>query len=192
MYCLGGSAVAQEAAANPGSPARPAYLRLGLGSAYDIDGYYRSARLTLEYAPTLNRHLGLASRVVGVLGKPSGSSLEAQLPNQKYKAAYLEQEIIYYPLGTDKRVLFGVGAGGFAGYYRKNGFTYLQATDGRVTDYQLNSRQGLHAGYLLTASLEVALGQQKRWLLGAKSTLRNGIEGNTTTSTHSLTLGRRL
>jgi hypothetical protein len=172
-------------------PFQTAYLRVGLGTSYDINKYYRCARLSVEYAPMLNRWLGLSGRLVGVLGKPSGS-FEKQIPNQNYKAAYVEQEVLFYPLGTSNKVRFALGAGGFAGYYKKNSFSYMSAVSGKVTDYGLSSQQGTHAGYLGSLSLETDLGQEKRWAVGVKSTIQNGIGGVTTLSTHSLTLGRRL
>lgn len=172
-------------------PFQPAYLRVGLGTTSDVSSYYPCARLSVEYAPLLTRRLGLASRLVGVAGKPT-SELERQAPNQNYKAAYVEQEVLYYPFGHDQRVRFAVGAGGFAGYYKQNSFDFLQATNGQLTDYGLRSYQGVHAGYLGSLQLEVALGQQQRWLLGLKSTIQNGTGGVTTLTTHSLTMGRRL
>lgn len=171
---------------------RPAYLRLGLGTTYDIVGYYRCARVSLEYAPMLSRQIGLASRIVGVSGKPSHKELESQLPNQNYKAAYLEQEVVFYPFGNDKRVNVGVGAGGFAGYYHRNSFNNFQSVSGKVTDYKLASQQGFHGGYMFLLNLDVVLGQRQQWRLGAKSTIQSGKNGNTTTPTHNLTLARRL
>jgi hypothetical protein len=118
-----------SAEAPPAVKGKPAYLRLGVGTAYDNTGRYRCARLALEYAPTLTRHLGLAGRLVGVYGQPN-SALERQLPNQRYQAGFVEVEGIVYPFGTDQRVLLGIGAGGFAGYYRKDTYSFLQATAG--------------------------------------------------------------
>jgi hypothetical protein len=168
-----------------------AYLRVGLGTSYDINKYYRCARLCVEYAPMLNQRLGLSGRLVGVLGKPS-SSFEKQLPNQNYKAAYVEQEILFYPFGINKRVRFALGAGGFAGYYKKNGFSHFSAVSGEVVDYGLNSQQGVHAGYIGSLNLEAALGKEQRWAVGVKSTIQNGNAGVSTLRTHSLTLSRRL
>jgi len=170
---------------------KPAYLRLSLGTTYDINGYYRCGRLAVEYAPTLTRHLGLAGRLVGVLGKPT-DQLERQAPNQNYKAAYVEEEAIFYPFGTNKRLLFGVGAGGFAGYYKNNGFESLSAVSGKLTQYKLASWEGVHAGYIFSLNLDVAIGAAQRWRVGLKSTIQNGIGGNTTSPSHSLTLARRL
>lgn len=188
------AAVSEQTAAADVPVTRPfqvAYLRVGLGTSYDINKYYRCARLSAEYAPMLNQRLGLSGRLVGVFGKPS-SSFEKQLPNQNYKAAYVEQEILLYPFGINKRVRVAFGAGGFAGYYKKNGFSYISAVSGEVVDYGLNSQQGVHAGYIASLNLEAALGQEKRWAIGVKSTIQNGIGGVSTLRTHSLTLGRRL
>ncbi len=192
MAALSPLASRAQAPAETRPLAHPSHLRLGLGTTYDIVGYYRCARVSLEYAPMLTRKIGLASRVVGVRGKPSGESMESQLPNQNYKAAYLEQEVVFYPFGNDKRVNFGVGGGGFVGYYRRNGFNNFQTVAGRVTSYELASREGGHAGYIFSLNLDVALGQAQRWRLGAKSTVQNGSGGNTTAPTHNLTLAWRL
>ena len=173
------------------APRKPSYLRLGLGTTYDFAGYYRCTRVSAEWAPMLTRRLGLASRLVGVAGKPD-DSYERQAPHQNYKAAHVEQEAIFYPFGADKRIVFGVGGGGFVGYYKKNSFDYLQFTDGKLVDYRLASWEGTHAGYLLSLNLEVALGAERRWRVGLKSTLQNGINGNTTSPSSNLTLARRL
>ncbi|WP_022826334.1 hypothetical protein [Hymenobacter norwichensis] len=145
----------------------------------------------MEYAPLLSRRLGLAGRLVGVIGKPT-SDFEKQLPQQNYKAAYVEQEVLFYPFGSEKRVRFALGAGGFAGYYKRNSFDYVSGVSGQVTDYKLASQDGVHAGYLGSLSVEAGLGSQQRWQVGVKSTIQNGIEGVSTLRTHSLTLARRL
>jgi hypothetical protein len=177
--------------APPPEPFRMAYLRVGVGSTSDALNSYRCTRLAVEYAPMLTTHLGLASRLVGVGGKPS-NWLETQAPNQNYKAAYLEQEALFYPLGNNRRVQFAVGAGGFAGYYRKNSVSWMEAVEGQLTNYQLASYQGVHAGYLGSLNLGVALGQQQHWQLGFKSTIQNGTAGTATLFTNSFTIGRRL
>ncbi|ALD20863.1 hypothetical protein [Hymenobacter sp. DG25A] len=187
-----GAAQAQTAPASEApSTGKPAFLRLGLGTAYDIEGYYRSARVSVEYAPMLSRRIGLASRVVGLVGKPT-SGMETQLPNQNYKGGYLEQEVVFYPFENNQRLNLGLGAGGFAGFYRLNGFDHYTAVDGKFTEYQLERRQGFHGGYLLSLNLDVALGETKRWRVGTKATLQNGAEGNRRASTYNLTLARRL
>jgi len=177
--------------APPAEPFQMAYLRVGIGSTSDALNGYRCARLSLEYAPMLSTHVGLASRMVGVVGKPS-HCLEEQLPNQNYKAAYLEEEAFYYPLGNNRRVQFAVGAGGFAGYYKKNSVDYTEAPESHLTDYRLVSYQGVHAGYLGSLNLGVALGQQQHWQVGLRSTVQNGVGTNATIFSHSLTIGHRL
>jgi hypothetical protein len=64
--------------------------------------------------------------------------------------------------------------------------------DGKVTEYQLERRQGFHGGYLLSLNLDVALGETRRWRVGTKATLQNGAERNRRASTYNLTLARRL
>jgi hypothetical protein len=189
---LSGAAQAQTApAGETAATSKPTYLRLGLGTAYDIEGYYRCAKLSVEYAPMLTRKIGLASRVVGIGGKPT-SGMETQLPNQNYKAGYLEQEVVFYPFGNSQRLNLGIGAGGFAGFYRLNGFNNFTAESGKVTEYTLVRKQGFHGGYLLSLNLDVALGKEQRWRVGTKATLQNGALGNRRSSTYNLTLARRL
>jgi hypothetical protein len=126
-----------------------------------------------------------------VFGKPT-SQFERQAPNQNYKAGYVEQEAIFYPFGTDKKVLFGVGGGGFLGYYKKNTYSSLSAVSGKLTDYQLATHEGFYGGYLLSLNLDVAVGAAQRWRVGLRSSVQNGTGGNTTSPTHSLTIARRL
>ena len=173
-----------------------AYLRLGLGTTFDAQKYYRCARVWVEYAPMLTRRVGLAGRLAGVAGKPSASALYGswidQVPNQNYQAGYAEGEVLFYPFGNDKRVRFALGAGGFAGYYKKNDLDFVNVVDNRVVDYRLASQQGIHAGYLGSLNLEVALGSEQHWLVGLKATLQKGVGGVTDVPSESLTLGRRL
>ncbi len=177
--------------APPAEPFHVAYLRVGVGSTSDALNGYRCAHLSLEYAPMLTTHVGLASRMAGVVGKPS-DCLEKQLPNQNYKAAYLEQEALFYPLGNNRRVQFAVGAGGFAGYYKKNSVDYTEASEGHLTDYRLVSYQGVHAGYLGSLNLGVGLGSQQHWQVGFRAIVQNGVSTSATIFTHTLTVGHRL
>ena len=184
------SSPAISVGATPTGVPKPAYLRLGVGTAYDIGRSYRCTRLALEYAPTLTRHFGLAGRLVGVFGQPD-SQIERQLSDQRYKAGFVEVEGLYYPFGTDKRVLFGLGAGGFAGYYRKDSYSVLQTTAGRVDFYERYAYKGPYAGYLLSVNVDAAVDTQQRWRVGAKATLQNGLNGGGT-ATYNFTLARRL
>jgi hypothetical protein len=185
-----------SAAPAPKSPFQTAYLRLNVGTTFDALKYYRCARVAVEYAPMLTHHVGLAGRLAGVAGSPSASNLYGtwidQLPNQNYKAGYAEAEALYYPFGNQKRVRFAVGAGGFVGYYKKNSFSFANVVDNQLVDYQLTSHQGVHAGYLGSLNLEVALGTEQRWLVGLKATLQKGVGGVTDVTGQSLTLARRL
>ena len=187
---------APTAAPAPKGLFQAAYLRLNVGTTFDAQKYYRCARVAVEYAPMLTRHVGLAGRLAGVAGKPYSSNLYGswidQVPNQNYKAGYAEAEALYYPFGNQKRVRFAVGAGGFVGYYKKNAFSSANVVSNQVVDYQLTSYQGVHAGYLGSLNLEVALGTEQRWLVGLKATLQKGTGGVTDVPAQSLTLARRL
>jgi hypothetical protein len=195
-----GAASAQSSAAYakttqalpPVEPApEPIDLRLSLGATYDSEGSYRCTRVALEVAPMISRNLGTAIRLASVFGRPN-SLLERQVPNQNYKAAYLEQESLLYPWGIDKRIRFGIGAGGFVGYYEKNTYSYLTAVSGKLTDYRLASRKGMHAGLLGSLSLDIALDAAQRWHLGVRSAMENGIGSNKISPAHSFTIAHRL
>lgn len=186
---------AVPAASAPVRPFQVAYLRLGVGTTFDAFKAYRCTRLALEYAPMLTRKVGLAGRLVGVAGKPSDSGPYGpwiyQLPNQNYKSGHAEAEVLFYPFGNAKRVRFAVGAGGFAGYYKLNGFGFANLLDGRVIDYQLSSHQGFYGGYLGSLNLDVALGPQQRWLVGLRVAQQKGAGGITDLPSETLTLARR-
>lgn len=152
------------AAAAAARPFQVAYLRFGLGTTFDANKSYRCTRLAMEYAPMLTRHLGMAGRLVGVAGTPmDGGALGPwiyQLPNQNYKSGHAEGEVLFYPFGNTKRVRFALGAGGFAGYYKDNGFSFVNLLDGHIIDCRLLSHQGSYGGYLASLNLDVALGLQ--------------------------------
>jgi hypothetical protein len=188
-----------EATPTAPAPARPfqvAYLRFGLGTTFDAYKTYRCTRLAVEYAPMLTPHLGLAGRLVGVAGTPSDGGPYGpwihQLPNQNYKSGHAEAEVLLYPFGSAKRVRFALGAGGFAGYYKLNGFSSASLLDGNVVAYRLLSEQKVYGGYLGSLNLDVALGPQQRWLVGLRVAQQKGTGGVTDVPSETLTLARRL
>ena len=152
---------------------------------------YGCARFFVEYEPMLGRHWGVAGRLVGVGGAP-GQGLEKQAPNQNYKAGYAEAEALWYPLGNEHRLTFALGAGGFAGYYKHNSYSFLRGNSGRLVEYELLAHQGFLAGGLASLNLEVGLGESQRWRLGLKSVMQSGYGGISSFTSHSLTLARRL
>lgn len=186
-------------------PARLAYVRASLGTTYTLGYDYRCARLGLEYAPMLTPHFGLAGRLVGVAGQPTAATalygpwIEA-VPNQNYRAGFVEVEGLYYPFGTMRRVRFAVGLGGFTGYYNLNTISSANVISGQVQAYELATRQGAATGYLGSLNVEVALGKQRVWLLGFKATRQQGQgasltnlrRGITNLPGQSLTLARQL
>ena len=175
---------------------QPRYLRLSIGTTPDSYWTYTCLKVGLEYAPMLTQHLGLAGRLVGVTGHPTGSAPAYgpwidQIPNQNCRAGYAEAEALLYPFGVSHRVRFAVGLGGFAGYYQNNGFTYANIVAGQVQAYELATYQGSLVGYLGSLNLEVALGQQRMWALGVKLTRQKGTGGITNLPGQSLTLARQ-
>ncbi|TPG67000.1 hypothetical protein [Hymenobacter nivis] len=189
------AAPAASAAPASARPFQVAYLRLGVGTTFDSYKHYRCTRIALEYAPMLTRKIGLAGRLVGVVGTPSDSGPYGpwiyQLPNQNYKSGHAEVEALFYPFGNAKRVRFAVGAGGFAGYYKLNGFNSASLLDGNVVAYQLLSEQKVYGGYLASLNLDVALGPQQRWLVGLRVAQQKGSGGVTDVPSETLTLARR-
>ena len=200
-------AAAQEAApnasgraANASVPVRPfqvAYLRASLGVTSTLGWEYRCPRLAVEYAPMLTRHLGLAGRLVGVAGHPTASTplygnwIE-QVPNQNYRAGFVEAEGLFYPFGNTRRVRFAIGLGGYAGYYKLNAISSANVVAQQVVAYELTTEQGGAVGYLGSLNVEVALGKQRRWLVGLKVTRQKGLGGITNLPGQSLTIARQL
>ena len=200
-------AAAQEAApraparaANASAPVRPfqvAYLRASLGVTSTLGWEYCCPRLAVEYAPMLTRHLGLAGRLVGVAGHPTtstplyGSWIE-QVPNQNYRAGFVEAEGLLYPFGNTRRVRFAIGLGGYAGYYKLNAISSANVVAQQVVAYELTTEQGGAVGYLGSLNVEVALGKQRRWLVGLKVTRQKGLGGITNLPGQSLTIARQL
>jgi hypothetical protein len=175
---------------------RPRYLRLSVGTIPDTYWTYRCLKVGIEYAPMLTKHLGVAGRLVGLAGHPTSSDPAYgpwidQVPNQNCRAAYAEAEALYYPIGVSHRVRFAVGLGGFAGYYRNNAYTSGLIVAGQANWFELATYQGSLVGYLGSLNLEVALGQQRRWALGAKLTRQKGGGGITNLPGQSLTLARQ-
>lgn len=176
---------------------KPSFLRVSLGVTSTLNWEYTCPRLAIEYAPMLTRHLGVAARLVGVAGKPSTSSALygpwiAEIPNQNYRAGFLEAEGLLYPFGVSHRVRFAVGLGGYVGRYRSNGFSAAEVQYSHVQSYQLETRQGNAVGYLGSLNLEVALGKKQAWLLGLKATRQQGLGGITNLPSQSLTIARQL
>lgn len=192
------SAPVQSASASaPVRPFQVAYLRASLGVTSTLGWEYRCPRLAVEYAPMLTRHLGLAGRLVGVAGHPTAStplygSWIEQLPNQNYRAGFVEAEGLVYPFGNTRRVRFALGLGGYAGFYKLNAISSANVVDQQVVAYELSTQQGGAVGYLGSLNVEVALGKQRRWLVGLKATRQKGLSGITNLPGQSLTIARQL
>ena len=198
LACGGGPAAwAQTAPATPATaPARPAFLRFSVGTMPTLNWDYTCPRLAIEYAPMLTRHLGVAARLAGVAGRPSASSGPnapwiTDVPSQNYRAGFVEAEGLLYPFGVAHRVRFAVGAGGYVSQYKLNSISSVEVSSNRVVRYELATYEGTRAGYLFSLNLEVALGQQRAWLLGLKATRQQGLGGITNLPGHSLTLARQ-
>lgn len=201
-WLLAASPALTTQAQQPAAPVRPrpfqiSYLRLSLGTTYTLGWEYRCPRLALEYAPMLTRHLGLATRLVGVAGRPTAASALygpwiTQVPNQHYHAGFMEGEGLLYPFGNTGRVRFALGAGGYAGYYQLSSVTEANTVSGQLQSYRLVAYQGGRAGYLYSLNLELALGKQRNWLVGLKATRQRGLGGITNLPGQSLTLAHQL
>ena len=194
-----GSYSAAGAQALPSSPApvaRPTFLRLSLGTMPTLNWEYTCPRVALEYAPMLTRHLGVAARLAGVAGRPNDASGPnapwiTQVPDQNYRAGLLEAEGLLYPLGVTHRVRFALGAGGYVARYKHNTVAGAEIVSGQVINYKTATYEGNRAGYLFSLNLEVALGQQRAWVLGLKAARQRGLSGITNLPVHSLTFARQ-
>lgn len=185
------------ATSNVARPKLPQYVRLQVGTVPTMTWTYPCARLGLEYAPMLTKHLGLAGRLIGVAGRPTGQNGPdgpwiKQVPNQNYQAGFVEAEALLYPFGVSRRVRFAVGLGGFTGYYKQNAFSWVNVVSNQVQGYGLASYQGYITGYLGSLNLEVALGKQRAWAVGVKVMRQQGSGGITNLPGQSLTLARQL
>ena len=182
---------AQKPAVATPVPGRVSYLRLGLGRTEGAGVYYGCARLSLEYVTLVGRRWGAGGRLVGIAGAP-WEGTQSQIPHQNYTAGYAEAEGFWYPFGNNQRVTLAVGAGGFAGYYRNNGYSSIgNYPDAPYLRYVLASHKSLHAGLLGSLNLEVGLGTTQRWRVGGKVLKETGLGGVTAFTSHSLTLARR-
>ncbi|MDO7853136.1 hypothetical protein [Hymenobacter convexus] len=173
------------------APSHPAFLRMGVGRTEAAGPTYHCLRVAVEYTRLLCRHWGASGRLVGIGGQPQ-EGMASQLPNQNYRAGYAEAEALWYPFGNARRVLFAVGAGGFAGYYQHNGYSFVgNYAEAPYLRYSLATWQGAHAGLLGSLNLEVGLGTTQRWRVGGKVMKETGLGGVTAFTSHSLTLARR-
>lgn len=179
-------------------------LQLGIGSAGVGTGDYMALKAHLEYTRLLGRHLGTGTRLAFVGGsRESFSTVYPPEPRQggagitvpyamSYEAVNLEQEFYLYPFGNDKRVLFAVGGGGYAGYSNRYGAPSNRLPDpsSYATVLALDHEKGLHAGYLFSLNLDVAVDPARNWLVGGKALFQNDTFGNSL-ATLQLKVGRR-
>jgi len=158
---------------------------------------YSCYRVGLEYAPMLGPRFGLAGRVAGVAGHPTAATplygpwIET-IPNQNYRAGFLEAEALYYPFGITHRVRFALGLGAFFGSYKHNSVDTIAIVNNQVTHYHLTTRSGSQIGYSASANLEVGLGKEQKWLVGLKVTRQQGRGKIDNLPGQSLTLARKL
>jgi hypothetical protein len=157
----------------------------------------------LEYAPLLGRHLGSGTRLAFIGGSRESFSTVYNPDTyggdgvtvpfaMSYEAVNLEQEVYLYPFGNDKQVLFAVGGGGYVGYSNRYGApaTRMASWSTGVKTLDLDHERGLHAGYMFSLNLDVALGSTQQWLVGGKSSFQNDTFGNSLASLQ-LKVGRR-
>ncbi|WP_324677847.1 hypothetical protein [Hymenobacter sp. GOD-10R] len=184
-------------------PLARATWQLGLGSAGMGTGDYMCFKAHVEYAPLFGRYLGTGTRLAFVAGSSESintiysTSLNSigvgiNIPFvMSYEAANVEQEIYVYPFGNDKQVLFALGGGGYIGYSNRYGApeNYGDFTTGTQT-VRLDHERGLHVGYLFSLNLDVALDQNRKWLIGGKASFQNDTFGNSLAALQ-LKLGRR-
>lgn len=191
------TALAQDAPPRSG-------LQLGIGSAGVGTGDYMALKAHLEYTRLLGRHLGTGTRLAFVGGSREDiSTVYPPEPRQggaginvpyalTYQAVNLEQEFYLYPFGNDKRVLFAVGGGGYAGYSNRYGAPSNRLPDpsSYATVLSLDHQNGLHAGYLFSLNLDVAVDPARKWLVGGKAMFQNDTFGNSL-ATLQLKVARR-
>lgn len=178
--------------------------QLGIGSAGMGTGDYVTLKAHVEYSPLLGRHLGTGTRLAFIGGSrtdeatvfatdPRQSSGNVNVPYVlSYQAVNLEQEVYLYPFGNEKRVLFALGGGGYVGYSSRYGApsNRLPSPSSFQTVVVLDQESGLHAGYMFSLNLDVAVGASRNWLAGGKASFQNDTFGNSLAALQ-LKVGRR-
>ncbi|OUJ72849.1 hypothetical protein [Hymenobacter crusticola] len=174
------------------SPARATW-QLGLGSAGMGTGDYMCFKAHVEYTPLFGRYLGTGTRLAFVNGSresynwlkhPTATSFGIRVPFvMGYQAFNAEQEVYVYPFGNDKQVLFAVGGGGYLGYSNRYGAPEMRGDfTNNTSEVVLDHEQGVHAGYMFSLNLDVALTSDQRWLVGGKAAFQNDTFGNSLAS----------
>ena len=171
-----------------------AIWQLGLGSAGMGTGDYMCLKAHLEYTPLFGRYFGTGTRLAFTAGsRESINTVYSPSPTNNtginvpyamsYEAANLEQEVYLYPFGNTHQVLFALGGGGYIGYSNRYGApeTYGDFTTGTRT-VRLDHEQGVHAGYMFSLNLDVALTPRQSWLVGGKASFQNDTFGNSLAS----------
>ncbi|WP_188815929.1 hypothetical protein [Hymenobacter cavernae] len=182
-------------------PQPRAAWQLGLGSAGMGTGDYIGFKAHVEYAPLFGRYLGTGTRLAFVGGSresynwlknPTPTSNGITVPFvMSYQALNAEQEVYIYPFGNNKRVLFALGGGGYLGYSNRYGAPETRGdfTTGTPT-VVLDQEHGVHVGYMFSLNLDVAVDENRNWLVGGKASFQNDTFGNSL-ATLQLKLGRR-
>lgn len=166
---------------------RPALLRVGAGVSLSSIGDFPVLRTHLEYAPQLGARVRLASRLGYLSGTAvkqygfasSGGSYAFEAPHS-YRAVNAEQEVYWLPFGANKRVEFGVGGGVFLSYYRAvsvAAINYEIDAAFRVERFSYVPRreQNVHAGFLTSLYVDMALDPAATWRLGGRLSLQSGV-----------------
>lgn len=182
-----GSAAGPYPAPAPAAGHRPALLRVGMGVSLSSSSDFPVLRTHLEYAPQFGQHVRLGSRLAYLGGtefkryafSSSSGSSEFAVPHS-YRAVNAEQEIYWLPFGANKRVEFGVGGGGFLSYYRATSvaaITYGLDANYRVETFSYVPRrqQNVHAGFITSLYVDMALDPAAKWRLGGRLSLQSGV-----------------
>ncbi|OON66937.1 hypothetical protein [Hymenobacter sp. CRA2] len=173
-------ATAQTPALTPA--ARPHLLDFGLGTSLNGSGDYNCLKTHLGYTRTLSRHVSAGPRVSMISGTKRLVFGPADYLPMSYHAVNLEGEAYYAPFGNDRRVVFAVGVGAYAGYTLQQDFEWagygLDANGNRELQYKSRDPNGFHVGYMASLNLDLAMGRQQLWLLGLKAALQNDTYAN--------------
>lgn len=178
------------------APHRPHLLDFGAGQALNGSGDYLCLKTHLGYTYALGRHLSLGPRLALISGAGTTEFSANDFVPVSYQAVNVEAEAYYAPFGNDRRLVFALGAGAYAGHTRQYDFTLLtyrrdNRTGESTVAFRSRKTVGLHAGYVASLNADYAVDYQQRWLVGLKVALQNDTYGNIQLGSQ-LRLARRL
>jgi hypothetical protein len=157
-------------------------LDIGTGQSLNGSGDYLCQKTHLGYTRTLGRHFSAGPRLALISGATTVDFERGAGVPTNYRAFNLEAEAYYAPFGNDRRFVFALGAGAYAGHTKQRAFNYAgwyrDFNNDWAFKYSPDNTKGFHVGYLASLNADYAVDEQQRWLLGVKLAVQNDTYGN--------------